>query len=254
MEALNHITLILPYYRNPEMLKLQAREWAYYPPEIQVIVVDDGSPVDKAADVLPLGSRARVFEILVDIPWNRNGARNTGAREACGPWILHTDIDHILPYEEAWKLVEKTALSPSTWYKFSRFRVGKADSTRQKDHLAPDPKFRLGPDAEFGQIKPHVDSFLITREMYWKAGGYDEDFSGGLGGSSLLLKHLANEGPCLILEEVSLHVYTESACPDASDTHLCRKRERYARIRQEKRDAGDPKPNGVCRIPWKQVR
>lgn len=256
-------TLILPYYRNPRMLERQAAEWAAYPPTVNVIVVDDGSPDgERAHQILPADSRACVLRVLIDIPWNRNGARNLGATFAglvdaevdrrhreitpgyVPPvrWHLHTDIDHVLPAESAAALLERGDLAPGMWYRFRRFRVGCADSTRTKDALPP--------DAPFGEVKPHVDSFLIDPKLYWEAGGYDEDYSGSLGGSAPFLGWLKRlRGEAAVLEQ-PLHVHTSGSVVDASDIHLSRSRARFERIRAEKRAKGDPKPTRRLRFPW----
>ena len=65
-----------------------------------------------------------------------------------------TDLDHLLPAASAVALCQYS-LTPGTWYRFFRYRVGAADETRRKDAL---------PDAcTFGRIQPHGDSFLIER-------------------------------------------------------------------------------------------
>lgn len=242
---MNDITLILPYYRNPGMLRRQAEEWAKYPSGMRVIVVDDGSPSDPAHEVLPEDCRASIYRVNVDIPWNRNGARNLGSHVARTEWILHTDIDHILPAGNAEWLCTRR-LDPSHWYKFARYRIGRADGTRLKDAI-PD-------DAEYGAIKPHVDSFLCQRDLYWRCGGYDEDFSGSIGGSSVFLAHMKKAALCELLESTCLHVFTRDKIPDASDNGLSRDRSRYERIRAEKAAAGDPKPTRWMRFPWMHVR
>ena len=192
------ITLVVPYYRNPLMLARQAAAWADYPPALRVVVVDDGSP-EPAVEALPARSRAAVYRIDVDIPWNRNGARNLGAHIAETDWLLMVDIDHVLSPGDAARLVG-LGLDPFHWYRFRRFRVGRADATRRKDAL-PD-------DAPWGEIKPHVDSYLAHRALYWSVGGYDEDYSGSLGGSAPFLKKLAAMAPCIELADVALRVHT----------------------------------------------
>lgn len=242
---MNDITLCVPYYCNPGMLLRQAQEWADYPTGMRVIVVDDGSPSDPANKVLPEGCRARIYRIGVDIPWNRNGARNLGSYVAETEWILHVDVDHVLPADNAEWLC-KRSLDAAHWYRFARYRVGRADETRRKDAI-PD-------DADYGQIKPHIDSFLCRKALYWECGGYDEDFSGSLGGSSIFLAKMNAAAPCEVFESICLHVYTRDMIHDASDNSLSRDRSRYERIRAEKAAAGDPKPTRWMRFPWERVR
>lgn len=148
--------------------------------------------------------------------------------------------------EDAERLLGRE-VEASRWYLFRRFRRGRADETRRKDAIPN--------EHSYGEIKPHIDSFLCTRELFWRAGGYDEDFSGSLGGSSLFLRHMRESaGQPVTFEDIRLEVHTRDSVPDASDLHLSRDRSRYARIRAEKRAAGDPKAENHLRFPWRRVR
>ena len=231
------------------MLIEQSTQWIHYPPEMRVIVVDDGSPEDNALDVINTccdvrGVNLAVYRIKVDIPWNRNGARNLAAWTAITKWILHIDIDHVLIPEGAWALTQGM-LSDKVWYRFERYRMGKADDTRQKDLIHT--------NARFGPIKPHIDSYLCTKEMYWSIGGYDEDFSGSLGGSSVFLPKLQGKGQCVFRDDVTLRVYTKDIIDDASDIYLDRSRERYSKIKATKKADGLPNPTTAMRFPWERV-
>ncbi len=234
-------TLIVPFYRNVEMLQLQEKMWADYDPRIKIILVDDGSP-ESAADILSDACRAEIYRVDADIPWNRNGARNLGAHVADTKWILHTDIDHILAAPYANDLIDQD-LDDTHWYKFKRFRLGAADETRQKDTI---------PAADrWGEIKPHIDSYLCTKELYWAVGGYDEDYSGSLGGSAPFLSMMQSTAVVRILDDTQLYVVTRHVCKDASDNTLSRSRSRYEKLRQEK---GNIKGENPIRFEWSQVR
>ena len=154
-------TLVVPFYRNCAMLARQLEEFEAYPPGVSLIVVDDGSP-EPARDILQAASeqlrrRLHLYRITKDIPWNREGARNLGAAKTCTDWLVHVDIDHILPAAACTHLLELT-VQPEFWYRFKRWRNGRADETRQKDAI---PR-----DVEFGEIKPHIDSYLMARDMF----------------------------------------------------------------------------------------
>lgn len=233
------LTLILPYYRQPLMLRRQLDEVALYPEGIEVIVVDDGSP-EPAADVFRSGDRSALYRIEQDIPWNRGGARNLGAHVAETDWIVHLDIDHVLLAAEAQLLLAAT-LHPRIWYRFRRWRPGPADETRRKDKIPPDAA---------GEVKPHIDSYACTRQLYWEAGGYDEDYSGVLGGGSPFLGMLElTAGPPVVLD-IWLHVYTRALVPDASVSHLSRDTSEYKALRKRK---GTIKGSNPLRFKWSRV-
>src|SRR5690606_29212893 len=206
--SVDRLTIVATYYRQPKMLAKQLETWASYGGDvlsrIKFIVVDDGSP-EPARDVVKDASpavlgRLELYRIRQDIPWNYHGARNLGCHVAPDGWILRLDLDHVLPKDSAERLL---GFEPdeSRWYVFPRWRVGKADETRRKD--------KIPEDQEFGQIHPHIDSMLITRDLYWRVGGYDEDYAGSLGGATVFLERLGTKATRTVMpEDISLHVYT----------------------------------------------
>jgi len=237
------ITLIIPYYRAPQMLQKQLDTVREYPGPVQVIVVDDCSP-EPAEKVFTKKDKARLYRITTDLEWNREGARNLGATLANTNWIVQIDTDHILPVQCAEKLVQFFPGS-TRWYRFPRFRVGKADETRKKDSI-PD-------DCEYGPVKPHIDSYLCTTERYWKAGGYNEDYVGCLGGGSPFLKcmeRVAGE-PDLLPDDIYLEVHTRHSIPDASVNDLSRNTTEY---RRKKRQIGNRKGKNPLRFNWTRIQ
>lgn len=250
------ITYVLPYYNQPKMLLHQLLAWTHYTEEnwraLKIIVVDDGSPVSAESVMRENPIRLQTFKpdpittyrIDVDIPWNRAGARNLGSHVAETEWLLHTDTDHVLSAPMAAALTERLpTLSKKKWYRFARVRVGAADETRKKDKI-PD-------DCAFGEIKPHIDSYLCQRLLYWKVGGYDEDYSGCLGGGSPFLKQLEAAAAVEVLPEV-LHVHTRHSVSDASAA-LDRDTNEYTRRRKAKERAGNTKAKNPLRFPWHRV-
>jgi len=176
------ISLVFAYYENPSMLELQWKEIAKYPAslkrEIEVIVVDDCSPTRPASEVarprnLP---RHSIFRLDRDVRWNQDAARNIGAHEAHGSWLLLTDIDHVVPKGTLAHLVDMDK-DPSAFYTFSRI------------------KFATGDERE-----PHPNSYFMTHELYWAIGGHDEDFA-GIYGKDFLFRQRAHR----FTKEVILH-------------------------------------------------
>src|SRR3546814_9930234 len=83
---------------------------------------------------------------------------NIAAHEAKGIWLISTDIDHVLTAENADALLKRMhRLDPETAYMLHRVEADTGLPTVNSN----------------GQPKPHPNSFVMTRDMYWRLGGYD---------------------------------------------------------------------------------
>jgi hypothetical protein len=199
------VSVVFAYYDNPTMLALQWEQFSSYSSSvlerIEIIVVDDASPRFPAADVprpptMPLVS---IFRIDNDIPWNQDAARNIGAHEARAPWLLLTDIDHVVP-EATLAHILATPLDKDSLYTFGRV------------------KFESGDPRE-----PHPNSYLMAKELYWDIGGHDEDYAGIYGKDYLFRKRALRRTNEVKLDPFPLARVGVSIVPDASTTLISRK-------------------------------
>jgi len=165
---------------------------------IAAIIVDDGSPEKPAEDVLKGYAQPfpiRLFRIEKDVRWNWLAARNIGAHHAKDGWCVLTDMDHVIPQSTAEALVYGKH-DPSKVYAFSRI-----------EHSGE-------------KVNPHSASFLMTRSMFWKIGGYDERYSGFYGTDGMYRKRLAKHATINVLtDRLVRHEYQG----DSSTTTYLRK-------------------------------
>lgn len=198
-----HVTLVMPYYENPRMLRQQVLEWARFPRTLlayfDVIIVDDGSPITPAVDVLrtcyPQPFPMKLFRIREDVRWNWIAARNIAMHEALPGWCVLTDMDHVVSRETFTALVHGEH-DPKVIYRFSR-----------REHTGE-------------KIKPHPNSWFMTRAMFWKIGGYDEALSGHYGTDGDYRRRCAATAPIRILaDELVRHEFVL----DSSTTKYLRK-------------------------------
>lgn len=160
------ITVCMAYYLNPGMLDRQLSAFAALPPvvrdELRLIVVDDGSP-SNPAEGRPIGMPLSIYRIEVDVRWNQDAARNVAARQADSRWLLLTDIDHLVPRGTFEGLLARK------WEKTKAYKFGRM--TLDEDGKAP----------VLTDYHSHPNSWFLTRDMYWRIGGYDERFAGHYG-------------------------------------------------------------------------
>lgn len=219
------ITIVMAYYNNPTMLKRHLQEWANYPEGFQAIIVDDGSK-ERAAPILkdcPIP--VQLYRVLIDKPWNQNGARNLGMTHADG-WCLMTDMDHLLTVEEAHK-INLSDYSADNAYK----------PLRQKANGEP--------------YKRHPNSYLLTQDLYWSVGGYDEEFCGWYGTDATFRRQLGNR--IIETDNFALTLYSREVIHDASTRTLGRKDSKYhvsnnRKLARKRKYGGEPMQ--PLQFPW----
>lgn len=241
------LTICMPYYLNPGMLARHYRNWLEWPSKmrhaLRAIIVDDGSPVSPAANVpRPYGLPAiEIYRIAEDRPWHQHGARNLAADRAPEGWMLLTDMDHVLSPAAArslMKMIAKGKLDPRTCYMLDRIEADTGEPTL----------------SEAGTPKPHPNSFVVTRETFWRIGGYDERATGFYGTDRLFRERafsVARRGHLA----VPLTRYWRDLVPDASTTTLARKegRDPAIKARALAEIAAAPDARLALNFEWERV-
>lgn len=162
-----NLSLIISYYEAPEMLKEQIKHWEEYPPNVRIIVVDDHSIKHSAEPILieyagNVSCQVQLYRINQDIYQNTFGARNLGFHVVGeGEWVWNLDVDHVVPFESIQAFLDMQMSCKGCYYLPAREEV-----------LSNVPK------TVTKEIQRHSDTFILTRETFWKTGGYDEDLIG----------------------------------------------------------------------------
>jgi len=211
-------TLVLAYYDNADMLRVQYDAVRALSDrlrdQLSVVVVDDGSPNRPAFAEDLDGVGLQVYRVRKDIRWNQDACRNIGVRHAETNWVLLTDMDH-LPTAKLWDQVLLREWDPHTAYTFRR--VSAPDMT---------------------PYKPHPNSWLMSRRLYDEVGGYDERFAGYYGTDGDFRDRLVARATAVKQIKADLVRYPRTLVSDASTTTYLRKQPEdlpaIARIRQRR--------------------
>jgi glycosyltransferase involved in cell wall biosynthesis len=232
----------MAFYSNYDMLAYQYGVWSAYPQslkdDIEIVVVDDGSPDGAAVDVeRPEGlPKLRIYRFLEDIPWNQDAARNLGVKAADYPWIFMTDMDHVLPATSLERLL--AVKNKSKFYTFPRIDA---------------PTLTPTVDAS-GNPKPHINTYAMTQALFWQVGGYDESYRGIYGTDGIYRRRLMSHAEEVQLEDAPIIRFSREIIHDASTRTLARKEGRDANalsdVKLRKATLGKPDDILLFQTPW----
>lgn len=146
------ISIVIPLYVNKEIPEFSLIHYNTIAEicHVQVIVVDDGSPVQIHYGAYPFIKFVRIDE---DIKWGQPRASNLGVKNSCFKYILHTNIDCII-FPETIKLLKQNLPEKGEVIKFKRIYNG-------------------------SEIQYHPNVFLINKEDFLP--GFDESYCGNYG-------------------------------------------------------------------------
>ena len=169
------LSIIIPVLNSHEIFRRQLIHFKNMnlPDEVEIIIMDDGSdtPLTDEIGVKNL----RIIPTNDTRQWTSSIARNTAARlHAKGDYFLMTDIDYIIPKEAIYAGLAFTGDK----MRFRReFAILDENGTFIQDEETL-LKWGLLPErikSRGFKISPHPNNFVISKEVFWKIGGYDEE-------------------------------------------------------------------------------
>ena len=145
--------------------------------DYEVIVVNYGNEPAKAP------SSVRLINWQTDEEWNNPRASNIGAANANGEWFVFLNCDIIMAprlLEKSVAILQREPASHVYWDRFDLSLSGTAKVRRlmQQDMLR---RWFDSDQSDLGCIQQshtHGDFLALHRDVYLKAGGYDERMSG----------------------------------------------------------------------------
>lgn len=188
----NDITLVHTYYNEPDHLSRNVETWSGFDFPIRIMIVDDGSMIHPAYDVLkdlklPDDVKLSLFRVKDDIGFNSHGARNLAAHVAESDWLLFLDIDHNIHHWNLKALVEDIELKPHVIYKFGGVEF--VNNNRYVDRRVT------------------VNQFMMNKQFYLDSGGYDESYTSVHWGDRPFIEVLEKTNRTVVFKSIILPVY-----------------------------------------------
>lgn len=166
------LTIIIAVLNSHEIFRRQCIHWGKMnlPDDIEWLILDDGSDPPLTYLEKPI-KNFKIHQTHDTRPWTTSIARNTGATIAQSPYILMTDLDHI---------ISETLILRGYTFDGDRMNFKREFAVLDENGNIIQTKEILlawGLDAERLKKKgfrapPHGNSFVMRRELFWKCGGY----------------------------------------------------------------------------------
>ena len=224
---MRQLTLVTHVYNAQQPVVHQLQRWHQFDPallaQLSFLVIDDFSDPPLAINPGPLN--LRLLRVHDDIDWNMPGCRNLAATLAGTDWLLFFDIDNVASEADLRKIVDALPrLDRSRLHVFRRTQDGV-------------------------DVEPHINSFLITRDGFFRAGGYDEDFCGHYGFEDVLFRMMWRQhvGKEVLLTDIAFEQLGFRTAGLDRDTT------RNQALIQARAAAGMPKPRAMLRFAWGEV-
>lgn len=166
------VTVVIPFYNDGSWVReaVHSVRCQTYP-EVEIILVDDGSDDQKSRDIF----HSLQFENLKKISIPHHGpsaARNAGIKAGHGEWILPLDADDMMEPSYIEKAVQIMKNNPHAGIVYCMAdQFGKAAGAWNL------PPFSMGTMLLHNVI---FITALFRREDWIKAGGFDETFQDGI--------------------------------------------------------------------------
>ena len=162
--------IIYTYYNNRPRFEWLVDHYKKTNPFQKIIFIDDGSSDPLKKEDVP--GHWEIYRITEDVGWNNEGARNLGMHVTDAEWNALLDMEFYFNAEQ----LENTRtrlhrLDDSVGYRLQRNHSRRSDGTAKTANL-----------------------FMVTKDVYWKLGGYDESHNGWYGSDVTLKSKLDKTG------------------------------------------------------------
>lgn len=197
----------------------------------ELIVVDDGSSKPITDYLLPT-KKIKIFRVVKDYGFNSHGCRNLIVSKASNNWIILMDVDReFLRPEIAYQRIRSTKLIPNVRYRFMAHNGN---------------PFK---DSHFS-----VNDYLIHKNHFFSAGGYDEEMIGQRWGDREFFKQLENYGYEKVLYDVDMVLTRRSSVLIGKSSPLDKPTSKK-HIELVRKRVKQPEPNKpILTFEWEEIK
>lgn len=193
------LTVITHVYNEQATMDAHVRLWKSLPhgilSQVEFLCVDDCS--DAPLTVNKGHLNIRLFRVTDEIEWNMPGCKNLAVAMSRADWLMFFDIDNIVDTAGFQGILGSLdVLKRDTMYRFRRIQDGK-------------------------DLDSHINTMVLSKDAFFKAGWMDEDFSGHYGFDDVHFHHMWAKagGKQVLITDIAfqqLNIRTENLDRDQS--------------------------------------
>lgn len=181
------LSIIIPVYNRPDeiddLLSSLSSQTHYYK-DYEVIVVEDGSTIDCESVVYRHGYNIRDLRYIKVPNGGPSRARNIGAREARGEYLVILDSDVILPEQYIEEVIRGLEHTGADAFGGPDAAAPNFSAMQQAVSYAMTSIFttggiRGGSAEAMEQFKPRTFNMGVRRQLFERLGGFSEDMRYG---------------------------------------------------------------------------
>lgn len=232
------LSLCTHFYNSLDAVEFQVNQWKQidqsYLNQIEFVVVDDCS--DDICNVNVEDMLIQMFRVTTSINWNQAGCKNLLLSKSQADWLFFFDIDTTASASNIQKILDKLPsldvnciYMPKVKYPWGQQRIA------QKI------------DESIGL--PHINCFVIHKNLLNRIGGFDEDFVGNYGYEDTYMHNQLNKigAKRVFMADVNVNMHL------AYSVGLSRNMSHNENLIYKKAKENFPIPENPIRFEYKEI-
>ncbi len=175
MSINNLVSVIIPVYNRPEMVKSAIRSVLNQTyKNLELIIVDDGSTDETGDNIKPFCSDQRVKIVSLNHSGFAGFVRNRGVEHAKGKWLAFLDSDDIWLDEKLEVQLDYLNNHKDLLFIHSLEKWVREESVVSQKHRKHIKEGNLF-ETSLGKCEIGPSTVVMDRSLFWETGGFRED-------------------------------------------------------------------------------